>query len=113
MPLSEASGPSRCRRNVIRDWLAVIAAGKALPGVDGGTFYGKPALKFRGKTLAATIASDQGGFVLRVASAEVDATSGMIVTHEGYSRSAVPDHCLHTQSSRNTGQHLVQPGIGR
>lgn len=35
------------------DWTAVVAIGRALPGVDLGTSYGRPALKLRGKMLAA------------------------------------------------------------
>ncbi|GAA3713920.1 hypothetical protein GCM10022268_23350 [Sphingomonas cynarae] len=88
-------------------------AGKALPGVDRGPFDGKPALKFRSKMLAATTASDPGSFVRRATITEADGTGGTIVTHEGDRRSAVSDHRLYTQSSRKTGQHLVQPGISR
>jgi hypothetical protein len=35
------------------DWDAVVAIGLALPGVMIGTSYGRPALKLRGKMLAA------------------------------------------------------------
>jgi hypothetical protein len=35
------------------DWDAVVAMGLAFPGVDLGTSYGRPALKLRGKMLAA------------------------------------------------------------
>lgn len=51
----------------MRDWDAVVAAGLALPGVEPGTSYGKPALKHRGRMLAATTAPDPGSFVLHVA----------------------------------------------
>jgi hypothetical protein len=34
-------------------WDAVVALGLALPGVELGTSYGRPALKLRGKMLAA------------------------------------------------------------
>ena len=42
----------------MKDWAAVVDAGAVLPGVDHGTSYGKSALKFRGKMLAATTAPD-------------------------------------------------------
>ncbi len=35
------------------DWDGVVAIGLALPGVEPGTSYGRPALKLRGKMLAA------------------------------------------------------------
>lgn len=50
----------------MKDWAAVVDAGLALAGVDLGTSYGKPALKFRGKSLAATTAPESGSFVLQV-----------------------------------------------
>lgn len=56
----------------MKDWDAVIATGLALPGVEQGSTYGKPALKFRGKMLAATTAPDSGSFVLAVALVEKD-----------------------------------------
>ena len=54
----------------MKDWAAVVDAATALPGVDQGLSYGKPALKFRGKMLAATTAPEPASFVLRVAIAE-------------------------------------------
>lgn len=51
----------------MRDWAEVVATGLALPGVEQGTAYGKPALKFRGRMLAATTAPDDGSYVLHVA----------------------------------------------
>ena len=50
----------------MRDWDAVAAAGLALPGVERGTAYGKPAIKMRGKTIAALTAPDAGSFVLHL-----------------------------------------------
>ena len=51
----------------MKDWDAVVAAGLALPGVQQGTAYGRPALRFRNRTLAGTTAPDIGSFVLYVA----------------------------------------------
>lgn len=51
----------------MRDWAAVVDAGIALPGVQRDTSYGRPALTFRGRMLAATTAPEPGSFVLRVA----------------------------------------------
>lgn len=56
----------------VNDWAAVVAIGRALPGVVAGTSYGRPALRFRGGTLAGTTAPDPGSFVLHVAAAEKD-----------------------------------------
>ncbi len=50
----------------MRNWDDVVQAGTALPGVVCGTSYGRPALKFRSKTLAATTAPDPDSFVLHV-----------------------------------------------
>lgn len=50
----------------MKDWAAVVAAGLKLPGVEPGTSYGKPALKARGKVVAATTAPDTDSFVLHV-----------------------------------------------
>lgn len=61
----------------MRDWDAVVAAGLALPGVERGTTYGKPALKLRGRMLAATTAPDAGSFVLHV---PVDGKDVLIAT---------------------------------
>lgn len=47
----------------MKDWAAVVAAASHLPGVEEGTSYGQPALKVRGKTIAATTGPD-GSFVL-------------------------------------------------
>lgn len=52
------------------DWAAVVDAGTALPGVELSVSYGKPALKFRGRTLAGTTAPEPDSFVLRVAADE-------------------------------------------
>ena len=54
----------------MKDWVAVVDAGTALPGVDVGVSYGKPALKFRGKTLAGTTSPEPDSFVLHVAADE-------------------------------------------
>ena len=51
----------------MRDWDTVVAAGLTLPYVELGTTYGKPALKVRGKMIAATTAPEPGSFVLHVA----------------------------------------------
>ena len=48
----------------MKDWNAVVAAGLALPGVELGTTYGKPALKVRGKMIAATTSPEPGSFGL-------------------------------------------------
>lgn len=54
----------------MRDWAAVVAAGTALPGVELATSYGRPALKKRGKTIAATTSPVDDSFVLHVADEE-------------------------------------------
>ena len=51
----------------MKDWDEVVAFACALPGVQTGTTYGKPAVKLRGKMLAATTAPDPGSFVLHAA----------------------------------------------
>jgi hypothetical protein len=51
----------------VKNWDAVVAAGLRLPGVERGITYGKPAIKFRGKMLAATTAPSLDSFVLCVA----------------------------------------------
>lgn len=52
----------------MNDWEQVVALARAtLPSVELGTTYGKPALKHRGKMLAATTAPDPDSFVLHVA----------------------------------------------
>ena len=56
----------------MKDWAAVVDAGAALPGIVQGTSYGKPALEFRGKMLAATTAPAPHSFVLHVALDEKD-----------------------------------------
>ena len=48
----------------MKDWDAVVAQALTLPGVETGTTYGKPAVKMRGRMLAATTAPDSGSFVL-------------------------------------------------
>jgi hypothetical protein len=50
----------------MKDWAEVVAAGLALPGVEQGSCYGRPALLFRGRMLAATTAPDPASFVLHV-----------------------------------------------
>lgn len=59
----------RTATDVVRDWAAVVA-GLALPGVELGSSYGQPALRFRKGTLAGTTAPDPGSFVLHVSLAE-------------------------------------------
>ena len=54
----------------MKDWAAVVDASATLSGVGEGTSYGKPALKFRGKMLAATTSPEPDSFVLRVATDE-------------------------------------------
>lgn len=62
----------RTAADVVKDWAEVVAAGLALPGVELGTSYCQPALRFRNGTLAGTTAPDPGSFVLHVALAEKD-----------------------------------------
>ncbi len=50
--------------------MEVVGVGLMLPGVELGTSYGQPALRFRGRTLAGTTAPDPGSFVLHVPPAE-------------------------------------------
>ena len=57
---------------MLQDWDAVVAIGCTLPGVEPGTSYGRPALRFRGKTLASTTAPDPGSFVLHIGIDEKD-----------------------------------------
>ncbi len=54
----------------MKDWAAVVAIGCALPGVAQGSSYGRPALRFRNRTLAAATAPDPASFVLHVAEEE-------------------------------------------
>lgn len=54
----------------MRDWAAVVAVGLALPGVAEGSRYGRPALLFRSRMLAATTAPDPASFVLHVDEAD-------------------------------------------
>ena len=54
----------------LRDWHDVVAIGLALPDVEEGTTYGKPAIKLNGRMLAATTAPDPDSFVLHAAVAE-------------------------------------------
>ena len=52
----------------MNDWDGLVAlARQVLPDVELGTTYGRPAIKHRGKMLAATTAPDPGSFVLHVA----------------------------------------------
>ena len=51
-------------------WGDVVRVATALPGVEEGTSYGKPAVKIRGKTIAAATAPERGSFVLHVAVVE-------------------------------------------
>lgn len=54
-------------------WDAIVALARAtLPSVEIGTSYGRPAIKPRGKMLAATTAPDPGSFVLHVSPADKD-----------------------------------------
>ena len=50
----------------MKDWDAVVRAATALPHVELGTAYGQPAVKMRGKMIAATTAPDRDSFVLHV-----------------------------------------------
>lgn len=54
----------------MKDWDDVVAFALTLPDVEQGTTYGKPAVKLRGKMLAATTAPDAGSFVLHSALVE-------------------------------------------
>ncbi len=54
----------------MKDWAAVSAVALSLPGVEAGPSYGRPALKMRGKTIAAATAPDPGSFVLHVSEAD-------------------------------------------
>ncbi len=62
----------RTAPDIVNGWEEVVAIGLALPGVEEGTSYGQPALRFRGRTLAGTTAPDPGSFVLHVTPAEKD-----------------------------------------
>lgn len=53
------------------DWSAVVAIGLALPGVEQGTSYGRPALKLRGRMLAAGGKADDH-FVLSATLDEIE-----------------------------------------
>jgi hypothetical protein len=53
------------------DWDAVVTIGLALPGVELGTSYGRPALKLRGKMLAAGGKSEEH-FVLSATLDEIE-----------------------------------------
>jgi len=61
----------------VRDWEEVVGFAASLPGVEPGTSYGKPALKMRGKMIAATTAPDSGSFVLH---ATIDDKEVLIAT---------------------------------
>lgn len=53
------------------DWDDLIALGHiALPSVELGTSYGKPAIKHRGRMIAATTSPDPDSFVLHVSPAD-------------------------------------------
>lgn len=52
-------------------WADVVAMGEPLPGVETGTSYGRPALKVRGKAIAAE-GREPDHLVLMVALDEVD-----------------------------------------
>ncbi|KQN71830.1 MmcQ/YjbR family DNA-binding protein [Sphingomonas sp. Leaf62] len=56
----------------MRDWTEVVAIGCTLPGVEPGSSYGRPALRFRNRTLAGTTAPGSDSFVLHVAEGEKD-----------------------------------------
>jgi hypothetical protein len=53
--------------DTLASWGDVVAFACTLPGVETGTTYGRPAVKLRGKMLAATTAPDPGSFVLHTA----------------------------------------------
>ncbi len=52
--------------DILTGWADVVAIGLALPGVETGTSYGEPALRFRKRVLAGTTAPDPGSFVLHL-----------------------------------------------
>ncbi len=54
----------------MKDWDAVVAYARTLPGVELGTSYGCAALKVRGKTIAGTTAPDPASFVLHTTADE-------------------------------------------
>ena len=62
----------------MKDWDEVVAFACALPGVERGATYGKPAVKVRGKMIAATTAPDSSSFVLH---AGVDDKAMLIATN--------------------------------
>jgi hypothetical protein len=47
-------------------WEDVVAIGTALPGMEEGTWFGTPALKFRGKGGICRLRTDPDALVLRV-----------------------------------------------
>jgi hypothetical protein len=53
------------------NWSDVVAMGTLLPGVETGTSYGRPALKVRGKAIAAA-GKEPDHFVLMVALEELE-----------------------------------------
>jgi len=53
------------------DWEAVVAIGLALPGIELGTSYGRPALKLHGKMIAAG-GKAEGYFVLSATLDEIE-----------------------------------------
>ncbi len=57
----------RAASDILTGWDEIVAIGLTLPGVETGTSYGQPALRFRKATLAGMTAPDPGSFVLHVA----------------------------------------------
>ncbi len=57
----------RAASDKLNDWADVVAIGLTLPGIETGTSYGQPALRFRKGILAGMTAPDPGSFVLHVA----------------------------------------------
>jgi hypothetical protein len=56
----------------MNDWNDVVRFATTLPGVEQGTSYGKPAVKVRGKTIAAATGPDETSFVLQTTGEEKD-----------------------------------------
>lgn len=66
-----APAGGKARGPAVIGWDEVVALGLALPGVELGTSYGRPALKLRGKMLAAGGKADDH-FVLSATLDEID-----------------------------------------
>jgi hypothetical protein len=100
----------------MRDWAAVVAAGLALPGVAQGSRYGRPALLFRGRMLAATTAPDPASFVLHVDEADkpvlIDTDPATFWETDHYSRLAGdPRPLRHRRRRRRAHRPPARPRL--